>query len=466
MHRYHRILITVVGVCMLGTSAIISAATIHSTFLPIALRSKGAQLTTLTPSSSQTPTKTPTPSRTPAPSWTPTQMATEMPSVTTTSVSITNTPTPSNTPTITNTPRPTETTLPTETSTPTATGTSPPCDTIGGIIDQSRVLISGCIYHVLSNTLVAEGAILTIPQETTLRFGYNTYMQVDGALLIEGTNANPVLFTTYDGSYWRGLRVSAKSGSSSSLKHLILEYAVGRQDDQFWALHIEGAQPAMENITLRYNSFPLYLSAGAGKSVKLKNSVIHDNNNYSFLIYGTNIIENTTITDNGGPRMLIACGGSQILNNKIIDNTAIGVSIGSCGWGEPIIVQGNTIQNNYGGIAADTGPKWSASVISNDISDNGPVIGGGLGFPYAAITIGCGIDMTSNNIVGNDTDVAVRIITKADCDVNGTDNWWGTDQIASVTALVYDYYDDFQLGKLLYQPIAKSPYTISFSGAK
>ena len=48
-----------------------------------------------------------------------------------------------------------------------------------------------------------------------------------------------------------------------------------------------------------------------------------------------------------------------------------------------------------------------------------------------------------------------------DKDVNFQYNWWGTTNTNSINQSIYDYYDDFYNGKVIYKPFLTSPVDIT-----
>jgi hypothetical protein len=62
--------------------------------------------------------------------------------------------------------------------------------------------------------------------------------------------------------------------------------------------------------------------------------------------------------------------------------------------------------------------------------------------------------ITNNNFYSNHTCIK---LASASRDVSAGQNYWGTADSSAIPALIYDYYDDFNLGKVVYTPILTSP---------
>lgn len=41
--------------------------------------------------------------------------------------------------------------------------------------------------------------------------------------------------------------------------------------------------------------------------------------------------------------------------------------------------------------------------------------------------------------------------------IDATNNWWGTVITSEIDSLIYDYDDDFTLGKIMYEPFSIEP---------
>lgn len=315
---------------------------------------------------------------------------------------------------------------------------------------------------MLANTLLDESGILDVPKGVTLRFAPGVYLQVDGTLIVAGTDEDPVLFTSHGSGYWGGLRVTAASANKTAIEYLILEYAdsfnVGKA-----ALHIEGAQPTLEEIVLRHNRFPLLLGAGAGMSATFRGGRIEQNLNGVYLTFGTNILENTLISFNSSPQhfgVVNACEGNEIRNNTFSNNYDLAIQLIGCSQQGTTIVEGNDIYNNAGAIAhSSSRSNYSAVISENQIETNSEVSTWPTAWSntQAAVVVGCNISLTGNNLVGNNTTYAIRVVDGSACDIQAIDNWWGTASAPMIQTMIYDYFDDFELGKVIYEPFAQGP---------
>ena len=396
-------------------------------YLPIANSDNTPQAPTNTVTSTLTPLATPTSAiaTTPTPTGTATTTSTSAATAT-----FTATPTSTETPTMT----------------PTATAT--PCGSLSGVLSVSTFLVSGCQYEVTGNVLVPEGTTLSVPSNVELQFDTDTYMIVDGTLKVAGTKSKPSIFTHSGASRWGGVKITVKSGNSSSFRNMIIEHVHDIPTAQLYsALSAFGASPALFNVTFRYNASPFHLSEGA---LLLGGEVLSNTLN-GYLVGGT--IDGVTFSGNTSNAVLLVCPGSSIQNSLFVNNSALPIYMGGCATTGGIHIQNNTFANNIGAIHITD--SFSVTIGLNTIYNNGQALDNGVP-TGAAVNIVCGTTLTGNNIYGNTAPYVVRS-RPGDCDIDATSNWWGTTITSEVDSLIYDYFDDFTLGKIIYEPIRSAP---------
>jgi len=90
--------------------------------------------------------------------------------------------------------------------------------------------IHGSPYIVMGSLNVPDGEILVIDSGVVVKFNTTEIFMIDGCILAEGTEQNPILFTAYDNSVrWGGLGwdETPVTNDTSKFKHCIFEYAYG-----------------------------------------------------------------------------------------------------------------------------------------------------------------------------------------------------------------------------------------------
>jgi len=229
-------------------------------------------------------------------------------------------------------------------------------------------------------------------------------------------------------------------------------------------------------------------SSDARSNRFLGNQIVHNTVwGISFSSIGTQddptVFEDNVIASNGGGLSVNSLQYGRILNNRIFSNNSWGVNLGSSWFTE---VQANVIYDNLGGInlgGTETvvaynhvfGNTYGISLwggrdntvehnsvygnqsdgIHLDRSDGPNVTRHNAIYRNAnrAILIqSTGHSVNYNNIFENEATPTFFVYDVAS-DVSAEHNYWGTTEASQIDALIYDYYDDFELGKVLTDPI-------------
>jgi len=191
-----------------------------------------------------------------------------------------------------------------------------------GQLSSNKTLTSGTTYG-LGRLVVPEGVTLTIEAGTTLRAYRNSQLIVDGTLLVQGTETNPVQISsgaeTPTEGIWEGIKINTTS-INSVIEHAIIDWAK-------WSVHITEANVAIRNSTIRsFGEGGIYL-----RDVPTAN------------ISG-NLIDNIRIRGRG----IDLYNSSPLISGNIIQNShsAIFVNVNS----NPLITGNNEITSNSYGI--------------------------------------------------------------------------------------------------------------------
>lgn len=121
-------------------------------------------------------------------------------------------------------------------------------------------------------------------------------------------------------------------------------------------------------------------------------------------------------------------GGADPVRNNIVANNTLGILSGST-------VEGNLIVNNQVGVDA------GINIRNNTIVNN--TLGIYSGFS----------NLNYNNIYGN----VLNLNYSASIDGNASYNWWGTTNTAAINQTIYDYKNDFTLGRVNFLPMLTAP---------
>jgi predicted outer membrane repeat protein len=272
--------------------------------------------------------------------------------------------------------------------------------------------------HVESHIFVPQGETYEIPAGTVVYFHGYYHLWVEGTLLAEGTEEQPILFTAADTTNlhnthlaeggWMGIRFFAEEetriNGPSMLKHCTFEFAKSSKFDfeNGGAITIEGpADVEVENCIFRYNY--AYRRGGAiymdGNNARISRSFFHNNtaNNTEhelwtyggaiFVIAGRPEISWCRFEENFasgiGGAMAVETADPHVFNNIIHNNNSpLGGGIGILRAIGANFYSNNLITDNYseffgGGIAFI---ETSVNVANNTILNNYAAYGGGLYF--------------------------------------------------------------------------------------
>ncbi len=399
-------------------------------------------------------------------------------------------------------------------------------------------------FVVPEKVLIESGVTLTIEPGVEVRFYPGTYIKVEGYLYAQGTQANPIVFTSDSGTPsagdWAGIRIRETGGtthdgsgnyvSGSLLEHVRIEYASTGLYIYNTSLIVDSSEFSnnstaielcktngvivrdssfLDNGTAFYSIYESYSGDGYGDLIdttiernrfwsnsvgiglnlnqrNMENLYIADNDFWS---NGTAIciggggygprahsifVLGNRIWNNGGaiafPRFYGPAGGAptyqvMVQQNLIWNNSGSPYSMdGWNGSGVKYWIEGNVVGRNGGGIglSSSNGSYFSG----NSVFDNGGGISiGGSNWQLSDNTLsdtnaqllsvsGSTHTITSNNFFRNNA--SLMGVSGAE-DYTVTGNYWGTTDVPLIASMIHDYYDDFELGEVTFEPILTSP---------
>jgi parallel beta-helix repeat protein len=308
---------------------------------------------------------------------------------------------------------------------------------VSGIISANTTwTLTGSPYIVTGNILVENGVELTIESGVLVKFDDMYYLRVDGSLGAQGTPDNLITFTSNKTSPNRGdwdKIYFTSTSTNSTMSYCNVEYGT---------CGIECSQ----------------------SSPKINNNIIQNNSYYGLRLYGSSSTVNNNILQNNGNGVDLSSPASDIAieNNTIAANNYYGISLGWDWDNKNIYIKNNSIFQNSRGIH---GGHWSSSVAisSNNITNNSWC---GIELDWSSSVLitnnnilnngeygvcsdsGSGIEIHYNNLYGHTT----HDVKCGRDDINATYNWWGCANGTLIDQHIYDYYDDFNLGKVIYEP--------------
>ena len=318
-----------------------------------------------------------------------------------------------------------------------------------GIINTNTVWdTAGSPYVVIGNVLVNTGVRLDIQPGVEVLFDVDKYLMIKGTLRAIGTEQDSIIFTAWDTTRrWQRLWFKPEA-NACSLKYCRISYA--------------------ESSAI-YNEDTLYI----GYSTITNNRA--DDGGGICNYYGTATITNNTITNNrayyyGGG---ICNYGTATITNNIITNNRADDGGGIRNYGTATITN-NTITNNrayyYGGGIDNNG---TATITNNIITNNEAYYGGGIDNYYygtATITNNTIIDSTPSTIFIRSSSITLNynnlnnlnptgytVYNNTPDTINARNNYWYTIDTSVINQKIYDFWDDFTLGEVFYQPFLTEP---------
>jgi hypothetical protein len=320
--------------------------------------------------------------------------------------------------------------------------------TVSGIIDKDTTWTQeNSPYIVTGNILIKENVTLTIEPGVTVKFerhpeypfkGY--YIWVDGTLVARGTSEQMITFTSNSSNPlpgdWATIYFSPTStdwdeasSTGSIIEYAIIEYGgnyMGGPYESNSLISIIDSSPLIKNSILRLSKIDFLIVKGG--SPKIINNKFQGG-------------------ERGNGRILVFEGSPYFSENEITRSDGFYI-VG----GAPIITKNNILANGRdiysGGIRIQSGaPEITYNNIINNSKNGIAII-----LPYGG---NCSTKIHNNNIFGNEK--FSIFLSNTTADIDATNNWWGTTSTTSIEELIYDQKDDFNLGKVNYEPFLTEP---------
>ena len=309
-------------------------------------------------------------------------------------------------------------------------------------------------YIVIGDVIVEEGVELTIEPGVTVKFDKEKNLVIDGILNARGNDINKIKFTSSATSpalgEWGAINFRETSPDYlSEINWIVVEYGSK-------GINFEKTPQRIYNSSFSENVYAIFSENVRRHSSQLEIynvSIFH--NTYgigsagaypgtSYIsIFSSNIYENTYGIY--GPYS----GNISISNSKIYNN-AHGIF---SPWYCNLSIQYSDITNNTYGIQAndlwDVGrSNFDLLIFYSNITHNS----GGNGVSISQGAIHC--SNIHNNSPYDLKNAGGEIII-----INATYNWWGTTNMTLIEQHIYDYYDDYTVGKVIYVPFLTEPVT-------
>jgi hypothetical protein len=156
-------------------------------------------------------------------------------------------------------------------------------------------------------------------------------------------------------------------------------------------------------------------------------------------------------------------GGDLGLLGSIVENNLYGLYGLYESSGRVLSSEGSIIRNCTIGVMVNTLEAYSTTIANNSLVNVQVGSGGAAALEYCNIYNSLvGIRLASGAVkycnIYNHSEYNVE--NMAGDDINATYNWWGTVNEALIEDGIYDYYDNYTIGKVLYKPYLTAPIEI------
>ncbi|MDX2429570.1 MAG: right-handed parallel beta-helix repeat-containing protein [Bacteroides sp.] len=304
-----------------------------------------------------------------------------------------------------------------------------PVKDVSGIFSENTLFSKDTLWHVIGNCLVEMGVELRIDPGTIISFAPNPnseydcyYILVKGTLIARGEEADRIVFRSdnLEDEYWG--RLEFQGGVPDWNTHNEIASVV-----EFCEFHKGGKDGAgMEAATI--------LTLGAYPLIK------------------DNVFYNSYHSDVFSRREDASTGTIRILNNQFTSfvgvwdnleytgNSMEGLANLGLSSSYSVVIDGNRFRNTYETSAIDMNGDMSRVQIRNNDFFN------------------CKVGIRSYNVTqagviknNNFFDSGFGLLQcQTQINIDATGNYWGVDDPESIPDHVFDYYDDFVLGKVDY----------------
>lgn len=342
-------------------------------------------------------------------------------------------------------------------------------------------------YTLAGNVLVNNAVTLTIEPGVTVDLnGY--YIMVNGTLQARGTSIDKI---TFNGAGSVSFTQASTSWNEQTQSGCIIENAIitttvsSENAVKISSNTINSALTVTSNTIVTNNIIKGNVNGG----IVSGNNIIGEVNSAN--IFSNNITGNVgcsgTASNNHIKGQVSAVGNSAITNNTIVGDTSsannIGVAVSS-GYiaesGYPRI-ENNIITNCSIGISVgvlirswfsinipeirnnliiqnEVGIQYSISrqepwETNQTIIENNTIAKNAIGIKFSGPAQECQI---INNNIEENSNYSI-FLQQTTNDVNVTNNWWGTTDESRIADSIYDFYKDFNLGKVNFVPFLTEP---------
>ena len=386
---------------------------------------------------------------------------------------------------------------------------------VSGLIPFSTTWTSDfSLYLVVGDVQIPEGVSLTIEPGVEIWFDGAYEILVQGDIVANGTAGDSIVFTSSTPGVSSGacqLRFEGTALGNSELSYIKMEYAeraiqVGQETEHDQGGKNTGTLTA-SHLTIReadvitdgYDTGAILLLSYAnisystikGTYPRSEEIIIQDSDLDNCTInsdsYNHGItLENTNVTNS---EFTIGCCGANfhIISSTIYDSD-IQEGDGSPIQG-PLEISDCQIFNTTVNLPAanvevvNSTLSYSGStclIFGNGVIENSQIEGDGEGIAvnitgYAGYNVGGSVSISNSTIMENTVGIQIgdaniiaiqnnsilnnstyNIENLSAEDIDATENWWGTIDVAEIKVKIWDYNDDINCGEVTFSPLLMS----------
>jgi parallel beta-helix repeat protein len=378
---------------------------------------------------------------------------------------------------------------------------------VSGVLTQSSTwTTSNSPYVVTGNILVSSGVTLTIEPGTRITFQSGTFLQINGTLIADGNASALIVFTSAQNSpaagdwgpiFLTSSSVGATVSGSDYVSGSVFRYA---QIEYGRGIGLRDAYPYLSDNTFYKNAGngegctgPAVLNwNGSGSTpgtLVIKNNLFDRNEASAFEVYSlgfgnlqvrpVSVISNQFFNNVG---LAVTLCAEAFSSNEIISNLMSGNHSGIyLAHANEVTITNNTIRGAIVPFTAGVGVdiySGSPRIENNLFHDNkcpNPrcaiinIRSGGqptvINNTFLRNQIAALFDFqdngggtyNGNNLSGNQVQFVFRRDPASPLGANATGNYWGTTDTNVISALIYDFYDDFSPGIITFSPVLDAP---------
>ncbi|MCJ7761852.1 right-handed parallel beta-helix repeat-containing protein, partial [Candidatus Bathyarchaeota archaeon] len=291
-------------------------------------------------------------------------------------------------------------------------------------------------YNLTGNVLVNNGITLTIQSGVSVNLN-SYYIMINGTLYARGNSTEQIFI---NGGQVTFTQFSTDWNESTNTGCII--------------------ENAFLNSTLTLNNSPKISNDNIYSAINIQNTIgipiisnntIHDG--ISVSSGGMPIIANNTFLGSG---ISLFLANATVTGNTISGSPA-GITVytdySGYGWFNcTSLIDGNLIIGNTNGIIIreQQGSTLDSPIVRNNTITNNTI---GISLTWIGIS-GPRPSILNNNIYNNSN---YNIQSSLSNDINATFNWWGTTNTQAINQTIYDFKNDFNLGRVTFVPFLTEP---------